>query len=308
MQFLLGHSSFEITVRCRGVVGLMLQKIALVTGVTHGIGRWTALGLAKSFGIVGVVARDRGRGEATQKWLGKRAPAGRIDLFVADLSSLADVRRLATEIQSRYPRLDVLVNNAGLARDKREVTVDGLERTIAVNYFAPFLLTLELLDLLRRSAPARIVNVGSSSSDRAALDLGNLQSERHFSTIGAYGQSKLAVMLFTFELARRLDGTGVVVNVVHPGTVATNIFNLGGWKGALITVLSPLVRLFLLSPEQGARTTLHVATSPALATVTGRYFKECKEAAANPLSQDRALATGLWERSAALTGANLPLP
>jgi NAD(P)-dependent dehydrogenase (short-subunit alcohol dehydrogenase family) len=283
----------------------MAQKIALVTGATNGIGIWTALGLAKDGDVVGIVARDRARGEAMQKWLAKHAPASRIDLFVAELSSLADVRRLAAEVQSRYPRLDLLINNAGLACDKRELTVDGFERTIAVNHLAPFLLVLELLDLLRRSAPARIINVGSSSSDRATLDLDNLQSERRFSTIGAYGQSKLAIMLFTFELARRLDGTGVVVNVVHPGTVATNIFNLGGWKGAMVTVLMPLIRLFLLSPEQGARTTLHVATSPALAAVTGRYFKEGKEAAPNPLSQDRALAKAVWERSAVLTRANV---
>jgi NAD(P)-dependent dehydrogenase (short-subunit alcohol dehydrogenase family) len=283
----------------------MAQKIALVTGATNGIGIWTALGLAKDGDVVGIVARDRARGEAMQKWLAKRAPASRIDLFVAELSSLADVRRLAAEVKSRYPRLDLLINNAGLACDKRELTVDGFERTIAVNHLAPFLLVLELLDLLRRSAPARIINVGSSSSDRATLDLDNLQSERRFSTIGAYGQSKLAIMLFTFELARRLEGTGVVVNVVHPGTVATNIFNLGGWKGAMLTVLMPLIRLFLLSPEQGARTTLQVATSPALAAVTGRYFKEGKEAAPNPLSQDRALAKAVWERSAVLTRANV---
>jgi len=281
------------------------RKIALVTGATNGIGIWTALGLAKGGDVVGIVARDRARGEAMQKWLAEHAPASRIDLFVAELSSLAEVRRLAAEVKARYARLDLLINNAGLACDKRKLTVEGFERTIAVNYLAPFLLTLELLDLLRRSAPARIVNVGSSSSDHATLDLDNLQSERRFSIIGAYGQSKLALMLFTFELAQRLEGTGVVVNIVHPGTVATNIFNLGGWKGALITVLSPLIRQFLLSPEQGARTTLHVATSPALATATGRYFKEGKEAVPNPLSQDRALAKAVWERSAILTRANV---
>jgi retinol dehydrogenase 12 len=279
------------------------QKFALVTGATSGIGIWTALGLAASGATVAIVARDPARGEAMQTWLAERAPAGKIDLLIADLSSLAEVRRLAAEVKSLYPRLDLLVNNAGLVRDKRELTGDGFERVIAVNHLAPFLLTLELLDLLRRSAPARIVNVGSEASDNAVLDLDNLQSERRFSMLGTYGQSKLAIMLATFELARRLEGTGVTVNVVHPGVVATNIFNLGGWKGTLVGVLMPLLKLFLLSPEKGAQTTLHVATAPELATVTGRYFKASKEVASNPLAQDRALAAALWDRSVALTGA-----
>jgi retinol dehydrogenase 14 len=280
------------------------REYALVTGATNGIGLWTALGLAKHGYRVGVVARDRPRGEATKIWLAERAPAGQVDLFVANLASLSEVRRLAREVKAQYQRLDVLVNNAGLARHRRELTVDGFERIIAVNHLAPFLLTLELLEPIRESAPARIVNVGSEASDRASLDLDNLQSERHFSIMGAYGQSKLAIMMFTFELARRLEGTGVTVNVVHPGVVATNIFNLGGWRGALIKPLMPVARLFLLSPEQGAKTTLHVATAPELATVTGRYFKDCKEALPNPLSGDRALSAALWDRSAHLTEAS----
>jgi NAD(P)-dependent dehydrogenase (short-subunit alcohol dehydrogenase family) len=279
-------------------------KIALVTGATSGIGIWTALGLAAGGATVAIVARDRGRGEAMQRWLAERAPSGRVDLFIAELSSLTEVRRLAAEVKARYPRLDLLINNAGLGRDRRELTADGFERVIAVNHLAPFLLTLELLDLLRHSAPARIVNVGSEASDRAKIDLDNLQSERHFSLIGSYSQSKLAIMLSTFELARRLAGTGVTANVVHPGVVATNIFNLGGWKGALVGVLMPLIKMILLSPEQGARTTLHVATSPDLASVTGRYWKPPgKEAVSNPLASDRALAAALWARSVELTGA-----
>jgi NAD(P)-dependent dehydrogenase (short-subunit alcohol dehydrogenase family) len=279
-----------------------MPKIALVTGATHGIGIWTALGLAQQGYAVGIVARDRTRGAAMRSWLAERAPSGQVDLFLADLSSLAEVRRLADEVKQRYPRLDLLVNNAGLARDKRELTPDGFERILAVNHLAPFLLTLELLDLIRKSAPARIVNVGSEASDRAVLDLDNLQSEQRFSIMGAYGQSKLAIMMATFELARRLEGSGVTVNVVHPGVVATNIFDLGGWKGGLVRSLMPLIRLFLLSPEQGARTTLHVATAPELAGVTGRYFKNSQEAAHNPVADDRALSAALWDRSLALTG------
>jgi|HubBroStandDraft_1064217.scaffolds.fasta_scaffold00309_6 NAD(P)-dependent dehydrogenase (short-subunit alcohol dehydrogenase family) len=280
------------------------QKIALVTGATNGIGIWTALGLGARGTTVAIVARDRIRGEAMQKFLAARAPSARFDLLLADLSSLAEVRRLAGEVRQRYPRLDLLINNAGLARPRRELTADGFERVIAVNHLAPFLLTLELLDLLRHSAPARIVNVGSQASDNAGIDLDNLQSERRFSLMGSYSQSKLAIMLFTFELARRLDGTGVTANVVHPGVVATNIFNLGGWRGAVVGVLTPLIKRVLLSPEQGAQTTLHVATAPELATVTGRYFKPPgREAAPNPIASDRGLAASLWTRSAALTGA-----
>ena len=280
-----------------------MPKIALVTGATNGIGIWTALGLAQQGYTVGIVARDRTRGTAMRTWLAERAQAGQVDLFLADLSSLAEVRRLADEVKQRYPRLDLLVNNAGLVRDQRELTPDGFERIVAVNHLAPFLLTMELLDLIKRSAPARIVNVGSEASDRAVLDLDNLQSEKQFSMMGAYGQSKLAIMMATFELARRLDGSGVTVNVVHPGVVATNIFDLGGWKGGLVRILMPLIRLFLLTPEQGARTTLHVATAAELAGVTGRYFKNSKEAAHNPIADDRTLSAALWERSMALTGA-----
>jgi NAD(P)-dependent dehydrogenase (short-subunit alcohol dehydrogenase family) len=280
------------------------RKIALVTGATNGIGIWTALGLAAGGATVGIVARDRTRGEAMREFLSRRAPSGQIDLFIADLASLAEVRRLAGEVKARYPRLDLLINNAGLARDRRELTADGFELVFAVNHLAPFLLTLELLDLLRHAAPARIVNVGSELSDRAKIDFDNLQSERRYSVLGAYGQSKLALMLFTFELARRLAGSGVTANIVHPGGVATNILDLGGWRGALLTTLKPLLKLFLLSPEQGARTTLHVSTASELASVTGRYFKASREAVPNPLAADRTLAAALWARSVALTGAS----
>ncbi|MEA2756932.1 MAG: hypothetical protein QOJ54_3221 [Aliidongia sp.] len=161
------------------------RKIALVTGATNGIGIWTALGLAADGATVGIVARDRARGEAMREFLSARAPSGQVDLFIANLASLAEVRRLAGEVKARYPRLDLLINNAGLARDRRELTADGFELVFAVNHVAPFLLTLELLDLLRHSAPARIVNVGSELSDRAKIDFDNLQSEQRYSVLGA---------------------------------------------------------------------------------------------------------------------------
>jgi NAD(P)-dependent dehydrogenase (short-subunit alcohol dehydrogenase family) len=282
-----------------------MPKIALVTGATHGIGIWTALGLATPGSTVAIVARNPVLGETTRQWLAERAPDAQIDLLLADLSSMAAVRQLAAEVKARYPRLDLLINNAGLGRPRRELTVDGFEQTFAVNHLAPFLLTLELLDLLKNTAPARIVNVGSQASDRATIDLDNLQAEKHFEIMTAYGQSKLAMLLFTIELARRLSGSGVTVNIVHPGVVATNIYNnfdLGGWRGAVLSAALRVARLFLLSEQQGAKTTLHVATAPELAGVTGRYFKNSKEAAHNPIADDRALSAALWERSLALTG------
>ncbi|HVJ51472.1 MAG TPA: SDR family oxidoreductase [Aliidongia sp.] len=266
-------------------------RTSLITGVTHGIGLWTALGLAERGGTVAIVARDPARGETSRRWLAERAPEAAIDLLVADLASMAAVRGLAAEVLARYPRLDLLVNNAGLARDRRQPTADGFETMFAVNCLAPFVLTRALLDRMKASAPARIVNVGSASSDRARIDLGNLQAEKSFSMMGKYGQSKLAMMLWTFELARRLDGTGVTANIVHPGVVATNIGNVGGWKSLAFSALKP----FLLSEEQGAETTLHVALAPELATVTGRYFKKKAEAKTNPVAQDRALAAKLWD-------------
>lgn len=280
-------------------------KIALVTGATSGIGIWTAAGLAKTGATVVITARDRTRGEAVQRDLAAQAPAARIELLIADLGSLAGVRRLAADIKERYQRLDILINNAGLMADRRELTIDGFEKVMAVNYLAPFLLTLELLDLVKRSAPARIVNVGSTLSDRARIDLDDLQSERRFTMFGAYAQSKLALLLFTVELARRLDGSGVAVNVVHPGGVATNILRLSGWLGGVAEALRPLLRLALLSPEDGAKTSLHVALAPELASVSGRYFKPPgREAAPNPVAADRKLTEALWQRSLALTGAS----
>jgi NAD(P)-dependent dehydrogenase (short-subunit alcohol dehydrogenase family) len=275
------------------------SRVAIVTGATHGIGVWTALGLARRGGTVVIVARDRGRGETSRRWVAERTPGAIVDLLIADLASMNAVRALAAEIRERYPRLDILVNNAGLIRDRRELTEDGFETMFAVNHLAPFLLVHELRDLLTGGAPARIVNLGSAASDRAALALDNLHAEQRFSIMGAYGQSKLALMSCTLELARRLDGTGVTANVVHPGVVATNIGNLGGWKSVVFTLLKP----FLISPEKGAETSLHVALAPELAAVTGRYFKGKAEAAPNPIAQDRALAAALWDASMRMVGA-----
>jgi NAD(P)-dependent dehydrogenase (short-subunit alcohol dehydrogenase family) len=277
-------------------------RTAFLTGATSGIGRWSALGLAKAGYRVIAAGRDRQRGEELRAWVTSQAPTAQIEVVTADLSLMAEVRRLAGEVLERAPRLHVLVNNAGLARRSREVTAEGHELTLAVNHLAPFLLTRELLPTLMAAGRARIVNVGSVVSDRARIDLDDLENTRNWSTMRAYGRSKLALMVATFEWARRLDPDAVTANVVHPGGVATAIGEIGGVPGLAWRLIKP----FLLSPEQGARTTLHVATSPAVAGVTGRYFKREASAEPNPLAKDTELAAQLWARTEAVVGEGRP--
>ena len=277
-------------------------RTAFLTGATSGIGRWSALGLAKAGYRVIAAGRDRQRGEELRAWITARIPAAHIEVVTADLSLMAEVRRLAGHVRERAPRLHVLVNNAGLARRSRVVTEEGHELTLAVNHLAPFLLTRELLPPLTAAGGARIVNVGSVASDRARIDLDDLESARNWSTMRAYGRSKLALMIATFEWARRLDPNAVTANVVHPGGVATAIGDVGGGPGLAWRLIKP----FLLSPEQGARTTLHVATSSVLAGVTGRYFKREAPAEPNPLAKDTDLAAKLWARTDAMVDAARP--
>lgn len=231
--------------------------------------------------VVAAIARRRGSGGA--------------DGVVADLASLADVRRLASEIDARYGRLDVLINNAGLATRQRELTVDGYERQLAVNHLAPFLLTSLLLPKLKASAPARIVNVASNAHHRAAFAIDDLNWERRpYKPLGAYGATKLANILFTRELARRLQGTGVTANCLHPGVVATHIFAGVGPLGRLFGVLS---RPFLLSPKSGARTSVHLAMASEAAAVSGRFFTNSRETTPAAAAQDDRMAAALWEAS-----------
>ena len=279
--------------------GQMDGRVCLVTGATSGIGRETALELARRGATVALVARDPVRGEGTLAEV-KRAAAGAPPLlFRADLGSLPDVRRLAGEVSHRLPRLDVLVNNAGAIHMERKRSADGHEMTFAVNHLAPFLLTNLLLPKLRASAPARVVNVASDAHRPATLDLDDLMGERSYRGMRAYSQSKLANVLFTYELARRLDGTGVTTNALHPGVVATGFGrNDPGWLRVAVRLLSP----FLLDARRGAATTLHVATAPELEGVTGRYFARSREADSSPASHDREAQRRLWEASERLTG------
>ncbi len=275
------------------------QQIAVVTGATAGIGQWIALGLARAGCHVVLVARNAERGAATQAWIAARVPGAVTELVLADLSSLAQTRAAAASIAERHPRITLLVNNAGLITPRREVTPEGHERILAVNHLAPFVLTGALEWALRDAAPARVVNIGSAASDRVrTLDLDDLEGERRWHPLRAYGRSKLALMMATFERARRLAGTGVDVNVVHPGVVATKIGAVPG----LIGIGWALLRPFMIKEEQGADTPLHVALAPALAGQTGLYLKKRQPAAPNRLALDPALCRRLWDETVRLAG------
>jgi NAD(P)-dependent dehydrogenase (short-subunit alcohol dehydrogenase family) len=275
------------------------SRTCVLTGATSGIGEETALALARGGAHLHLIARSMERAEATRARIRQETGADAVSLHRADLASLADVRRVADELLAACPRIDLLVNNAGVVNLSREETVDGFETTFAVNHLAYYALTNLLLDRLRDSAPARIVNVASDAHKFGAIDLDDLQSERGYKAMRTYGRSKAANILFTVELARRLEGSGVTVNCVHPGPVATRLGKNNGWLGRTITAaLSP----FFLSPAKGARTSIHVATAPELADVSGRYFARQREVEAQSHATDAETARRLWEASARMTG------
>jgi retinol dehydrogenase-14 len=283
--------------------GLMSGRTVLVTGGTGGIGKATALGLARMGAHLAITGRDRGRAEGAAREIGA-AGGGQADVFVADLSSQAEVRRLAGEVLQRLPRIDVLVNNAGGYWSTRHVTADGLEHTFALNHLAPFLLTCLLLGRLEQSAPARVVTVSSNAQAMGRIDFGDLQGERSYSGARAYNQSKLANVLFTYELARRLPGTSVTANVLHPG-VARTAFGAED-PGRVQRLFVPALRPFMKSPAQGAATSIQVASDPGLDQVTGRYFAGGKPGKSARRSYDEAVAARLWQVSADLTGVAMP--
>jgi retinol dehydrogenase 14 len=281
--------------------GGMGEKICLITGATSGIGKATAMGLANMGASVVMVGRDRGRGEAALAEIKEKSGNTSVDLMLADVSSQEQLRRLADEFKEAYPRLDVLINNAGVFRSKRITTADGLEMTFAINHLAYFLLTNLLLDVLKASAPSRIVNVSSGDHGNGTIDFDDLQGEKGYKGAKAYSQSKLANVLFTYELARRLEGTGVTANCLHPGVVRTNFGSgVSGVFGFMVRALRPLMK----SPEKGAETSIYLASSPEVESLSGRYFVKKAEARSSDVSYDERLARRLWEVSAELT--NLP--
>jgi NAD(P)-dependent dehydrogenase (short-subunit alcohol dehydrogenase family)/MFS family permease len=278
--------------------GPMAGTATLVTGGTGGIGRATAVGLAALGAHVGITGRDTARTQAAAAAIARESGNPCVDAFAADMSSQAEVHRLAAAVLDAYPRLDVLVNNVGGFWATRHVTADGLERTFAVNHLAGFLLTSLLLDLLKASAPARIVTVSSNSQATGNLDFTDLQGERHYSGQQAYSQSKLANVMFTYELARRLDGTGVTATVLHPGVVRTAF--AAEDPSPLAKVMITVSRPFLKTPAQGAATSIYLATAPEVEGVTGQYFANRRPKTSNKASYDTTAAARLWDASARL--------
>jgi NAD(P)-dependent dehydrogenase (short-subunit alcohol dehydrogenase family) len=274
-------------------------KVCMVTGANSGIGKATATQLARRGATVVMVCRSAERGETAQAAIQAESGSGAVDLLLADLSVQEHIRDLAEAFQAQYDRLDVLVNNAGLYLAERQESTDGIEMTFAVNHLAPFLLTNLLLDDLKASAPARIVNVNSESHRGARLRFGNLEMEDDYQWIKAYGKSKLANLLFTFELDRRLEGAGVTVNALHPGVVGTRIWN---HNSNVLSLLMRLVKPFLMSPSKSAQHVVRLAADPALEGVSGQYFDKDQERRAADEAYDRDAARRLWEISAEMTG------
>jgi len=278
----------------------MKGKVVLITGASSGIGKQTALGLAKLGANLVLVCRDKEKGEATRDEIASISKNVSIELLLADLLKQREVRRAAAEFRATHPRLDVLVNNAGAGFPDYAETEDGIERTMAVNYFAPFLLTNLLLETLKNSAPSRVVNVTSSEHESAHLDLDNIDKDSRMGTVGskAYARSKLALVLFTYELARRLAGTGVTANCLNPGPVRTKIWgNAGSW-----TLLFRFMSFFMPSPEKGAQTSIYLASSPDVEGVSGEYFYKKMPRRSSETSYDEAVAKRLWDQSEKMTG------
>jgi NAD(P)-dependent dehydrogenase (short-subunit alcohol dehydrogenase family) len=273
----------------------MQGKVCLITGASSGIGLATARELARRGASVVFVGRSAQRCAAAKEQIETDTGAKNVDYLVADLSSQADIRRLAAEVQDRCPRIDVLINNAGMmAWSGRQESLDGIEMTWALNHLSYFLLTTLLLPVIKRSAPARIISVASDAHQGASINFADVEGKEGFSAWRAYKQSKLANILFAYELARRLDGTGVTSNTLHPGFVRTEFFKD---RTLLATWVRLGARLFAISPEEGARTSIHLATSPLVATVTGRYFVKERPAESSRQSHDTAAAAQLWQLS-----------
>lgn len=277
----------------------MQGKTVVITGATSGIGKVAADHLARQGARIAFIARDRSRGEQTLEELEALAPNQGHTLHCADLSSISEMRRVAKSIADRARTIDVLINNAGAIFSAREMTEEGLEKTFATNHMAYFVLTHMLLEPLRAARAARVICTASGAYRRARLDFGDLQSLNRCTGFGRYERSKLMNILFTRELARRLQGTGVTANCFHPGFVATRF---GESSSGLTSLLLKHAKKFALSPEQGAQTLIYLARSAEVAELTGRYFYECKPAKLMKKAQDDVDARRLWDASVTLSG------
>jgi len=274
-------------------------KTCLITGATNGIGRVTAVELAGMGAELFLSYRDKTRADETITEIRQNTGNDKIHLLKADLGSQIQVRVAAAEFLATGKPLHVLINNAGLGNTSKTMTADGIETVFAVNHLAYFLLTMLLLDRIKRSAPARIVNVASEAHRFGTINFDDLGGEQRYRMFGAYCQSKLANILFTYELARRLAGSGVTVNCLHPGGIASGLWTN---NGLLAQLIMKAAKPFLKTPEQGARTTIYLASSDEVEGVTGKYYADCKEKSSNRESYDLSVARRLWELSAQMTG------
>jgi NAD(P)-dependent dehydrogenase (short-subunit alcohol dehydrogenase family) len=276
----------------------MNGKVVLITGATNGIGKVSALELARQGAELVIVGRDPARTEATLQEIRKQSGNEKVSSLVADLSVMSEVRKLAQQFRSNHNSLHVLLNNAGAVFAKRSVTADCFEMTFALNHLSYFVLTHELLPLLKQSAPSRIVNVASRAHRRGKIDFDDLMKERRYKSFNVYSDSKLANILFTYELAKKLEGSGVTANCLHPGVVATGFGGAGGLVGAVLALGRPL----MITPEEGAQTSIYLASSPEVEGVSGRYFDKKQAVPSVSESNDPAIAKRLWEVSEKLTG------
>lgn len=280
------------------------REICLVTGANSGIGKEIAKGLALSGAHVIMVCRDIKKGTTALEEIKTLSGSNAIDLLIADLSSQADLRLLAKTIEERYAKLHVLINNAGLVSYKKTLSVDNIEMTLAVNHLAPFLLTLLLQNLLKKSAPSRVINISSAAHKWAKLDINDLNYEhRKYRFMHAYSQSKLITNMMTFELARKLSGTGVTVNCVHPGAVKTNIGS-DPTHNATLKFIDKLIKSVLISPQQAAKPIIDYALSPNWEKISGKYLVKGKEAKSSKISYDQILAEKIWQMSTKLVGVD----
>ena len=269
------------------------RKVCLITGGTSGIGKETALALARMGAIIVLPARNMELAARVKQEIIEQTGNTLVDIMPCDMASMVSIIAFANAIKAKYDRLHILINNAGIMQAKRKVSRDGIELIFAVNHLAPFLLTKLLLDLMKVSAPARIINVASEAHENVILNFDDLESRKTYSSFKVYGQSKLANILFTLKLSQMLMGTGVTANSLHPGVVATNIFNV------LPPVLRHLAKWFMLTPAQGAETTVYLASSPEVENMTGEYFNKKKIAYTSSIARDTAVAERLWVASEA---------
>lgn len=276
----------------------MNGKVCMITGASSGIGKTTAKGLAKLGATVVLVCRNKEKGNKTLEEIKSETGNDKISLLLADLSSQKSIRDLVDSFKTKYDKLDVLINNAGVIHNKRTVTEDGIETTFAVNHLAYFLLTNLLLDKLKAGSSSRIIIVASGLERQGKINFDDLQRENGYSGFGAYNQSKLANVLFTYELARRLKGTGITVNCLHPGFVKTNLIR----ERRLVTFL---IQPLQMTPEKGAETSIYLASSPEVEGVSGKYFVSKKETKSSKESYDESISKRLWEVSAELTKLEL---